>query len=272
VLSVHRNFDPGTIPAGSARVDLNGREGRVVTSTQKKPFIPAPRGYLGPIQGEPLQTVVWQPAGGLWALLTCSSQLELGTREVPQLDAPYQANAALAVTIAKSVSPGTRNLGSPVKVGYLPEGMRAGRLIYRQGESFTIDISDGDPATGYQPRELKGYAETDRPYDPRPGDDLRIRYAADESWDLMSRIPTGKPDLVINGMKGWYVHDQYLASKGEEPVDSVLRMEGDGVAILVEDLGRTPDLDELRKVAESLQRTANPADPDTWFDAATSIP
>ncbi|MFI7060712.1 hypothetical protein ACIBL3_07010 [Kribbella sp. NPDC050124] len=284
LLTVHRNgdFDPVKIPAGSPRVDLNGRPGRVVRSTLSRPFIPAPRGYLGVIQGDPLQTVVWQPGDGLWALLTCSSQQELGTLKVPQIDAPYQANEPLAVTIAKSISPGTRTLGSPVKVGYLPSGLRPDRITYRSpdagvegsGQNFTIDVSDGDPATGFRPRDLKGSAKVDRPYDPRPGDDLRIRVTTDKFWNQMSRFPEPKPDLTINGMKAWYIAELAFG----EPVDrpkppkTAIRLEGNGVAVVIQDLTTAPDQDKLRKVAETLRLAGNPRDPNTWFDAAVAIP
>lgn len=285
LLTVHRNgdFDPAKIPAGSPRVDLNGRPGRIVRSTQSRPFLPAPRGYLGAIKGDPLQTVVWQPGDGLWALLTCSSQQELGTLEVPQIDAPYQANVPLALTIAKSVSPGTRTLGSPVKLGHLPERLEPGRITYRSpdagiegsGQNFTIDVGDGNPATGFRPRDLTGYATVDRPHDPRPGDDLRIMVSTDKFWNQMSRFPEPKPDVTINGLKAWYIAELAFGEPVDrpKPAKSAIRMEGAGVAVVIQDLTTaTPDLDELRKVAETLQLARNPRDPNTWFDAATAIP
>ncbi|TCO35205.1 hypothetical protein EV652_10184 [Kribbella steppae] len=284
LLTVHRNgdFDPAKIPAGSPRVDLNGRPGRVVHSTPSRPFNPAPRGYLGVIQGNPLQTIAWQPGDGLWALLTCSSQRELGTLKAPQLDAPYQANVPLAVTIAKSVSPGTRTLGSPVKVGHLPEGLRPDRVTYRSptgeaegfGQNFVIDLSDGNPATGFRPRDLDASAKDDRPYEPRPGDDLRIRFTTDKFWNQMSRFPQPRPDLTINGMKAWYVADLVFGEPigKPKPAKTAIRMEGDGVAVVIQGLSATPDLDELRKVAETLRLAGNPHDPNTWFDAAVAIP
>jgi hypothetical protein len=280
LLTVHRNgdFDPATIPAGSPRIDLNGREGRVVTASQSKPFIPEQRGYLGRIQGDQLKTVVWQPDKGLWALLTCSSQVELGTLQVPTIDAPFKPNLPLTQTIAKSVSPGVRNLGSPLEVGYLPWGLRPDRVIYRSpedevegsGQTFDIHVSDGRPATGYQPRQLP-YA--DSAYNPPRGTDLRIRFTTDKFWNQMSRHPQPEPDLTINGMKAWYLTDLLVGQIApSKTTKTAIRMEGNGVAVIVQGLSPKPDLDELRKIAENLRITGTPDDPDTWFDAAVAIP
>jgi hypothetical protein len=289
LLTVHRNgdFDPATIPAGSPRVDLNGREGRIVTAPQSKPFIPAPRGYLGPLRGNELKTVTWQPGTGLWALLTCTSQLELGTRKVPKLDAPFKANVDLATTIAKSISPGTRNLGSPIKIGYLPTDLRPEYVSYRGpdgeakgfGQDFGILLSDGDPKTGFQPRQLPDkVAKPSSAYSPRIGDDLQIRYTTGKFWDQLSRFEYRKPDLTIHGLKAWYVEDAVIGGPiayGPNPdklAKTAIRMEGNGVAIIVHSLGAKPRLDDLRKIAETLQLTKTPNDPNTWFDASTAIP
>jgi hypothetical protein len=165
---------------------------------------------------------------------------------------------------------------------YLPDGLRPDRVTYRSpdgeaegsGQNFVINLSDGNPATGYQPRALNGYADVDRPYDPLPGGDLRIRFTTDKFWNQMSQHSQPEPDLTINGMKAWYVTDLVFGEPitKPKPAKTAIRMEGNGVAVLVQGLTPTPDLDELRKVAENLRLTANPQNPDTWFDAAVAIP
>jgi hypothetical protein len=292
LLTVHRNgdFDPATIPAGSSRVELNGREGQIVTAPRSRPFITASTGYLAPFFSDPLKTVIWQPGEGLWALVTCASQAELGTRKVPQTDAPYRANLSLATTIANSTSVATGNLGSPVKVGYLPKGMLPDRVTYgRQeagipgsGENFYILFSDGNPKTGLQQRDP---TKRDRPnpaYSLRPGDDLQITYTTSKFWNQMHRFETllvVPSDLTLNGMKAWYVS---AASSGAEEISigahlakttkTAIRMEGNGVAVIVSSLTANPDVEQLRKIAQNLQLTKYPANPSSWFDAATAIP
>ncbi|GAB2682138.1 hypothetical protein [Kribbella swartbergensis] len=290
LLTVHRNgdFDPATIPAGSPQVDLNGREGRIVTAPWSRPFIPTPTGYIAPLFTDPLKTVVWQPANGLWALITCASQLELGTRKVPKIDARYRANLNLATAIAKSTSPGTRTLGSPVKIGYLPTGLVPDRATYRRqeagipgsGEEFNILFSDGNPKTGHQPREaLKGLDTPDSAYSPRQGQDLQVTYTTDKFWNQMTRfekVASNPPDLTIHGMKTWYISTaiggQEFRLGAAKTTKAAIRMEGNGVAVVVDSLDAKADLDELRKIAQNLQITKYPNDPSSWFDAATAIP
>lgn len=105
-----------------------------------------------------MKTIVWQPGTGLWALLTCESQRQLGTPKVPQIDGPHEPNVAIATSIASSVAPDTRPLGSPVKLGELPDGLRGRRVSYAgpeagipgSGQNFTVMLSDENPVTGDQ--------------------------------------------------------------------------------------------------------------------------
>ena len=93
-------------------------------------------------------------------------------------------------------------------------------------------------------------------------------------WNQMSRFPQPRPDLTINGMMAWYVADLTFGEPLDrpKPAKTAIRMEGNGVAVVIQGLTTKPDLDELRKVAETLRLAGDPHDPDTWFDAAVVIP
>ncbi|MEU4197492.1 hypothetical protein AB0E69_36730 [Kribbella sp. NPDC026611] len=301
-LQVSRNgdFDPATIPSGSPAQRIADRTGRVVTSTREHPFLAAPYGV---ISQEPLaavgKTLVWQPAQGLWALLSCESQQHLGTVKVPNVTAPYDANVPLATKLGAALSGGSR-LGSPFVVGELPADLIARRATFGpdrrgipgNGNSFAVVWSDGNPATGYRPTpspKVRFDRKTGKPVTApvvgnpawrfQPGDDLAIRYDTSKTWDQFSRGKYLEPDGTIHGMKAFFTRD--LAELGTAFTKAeadrltrqkpVLRLEGNGVAVMIESIGDQLTQDQLRHVAETLQLTTTPNQPARWFDAATAI-
>ncbi len=288
-LQLHRNgdFDPSTIPAGSPTVNLGEHKARVVTWTDKSPFMPAPRGYRFPPFAPMHKTLAWQPVDGVWALLNCESQRQLGTVQVPTIDGAFEANLGLATSLARSFSPPTRGLGSPVRFGERPRDGAPREIRYQpyeqgipgSGESFTVLLSDGNPATGYVPPVRK---PTDpmggNVWDPARGDDLSVRYDTSKFWNQLTRIRGGKADAVIHGMKAYYTQEKIMYSK-KDPAKvtlsgpmNTLRLEANGVGVAITTYAAKPSKEELRRVAESLELTKNPKDPGTWFDAAVAIP
>ena len=293
-LQVHRNgdFDPSRVPAGSQKIAVGKQQGRIVTSTKKEPFAPAPLGYRFPLSGDTLKTLVWQPAEGLWGLITCEAQRHLGTRTVPQIDGPFDPNAKVAVAVAEAMTTGPAKLGSPFVASGLPDGLTARGITYSpakgnvagSGEEFVATFSDGDPATGSPERERPGCSLAfDAPrgctlpgndaFVPQRGDDLKITYSTGKFWNQYSRFM--KPDAIIHGMKAYYVYGNGVAAakdKNKIPSRDAVQLEGNGVAVTIQSLSPNPSISELRKIAEKLQLTASPNDPASWFDAATSIP
>ncbi|MFD3399224.1 hypothetical protein ACFWUU_01025 [Kribbella sp. NPDC058693] len=292
-LQVHRNgdFDPGRIPPGSPTVTLGGHQVRIVASTRTAPFPPGPQGYRFPLFGDMLKSLVWQPAEGLWALLTCESQRRLGTVKIPTIDGPFDPDVRVASAIARSLS-GRQELGSPFVANGLPDGLSARRITYSpakgnvegSGEDFTVMFSDGNPGTGYRkpPSNCSTAFKSPPPkvcpegnlaYQPQVGDDIEIRYSTGKFWNSMSRY--AKPVAIIHGMNAYYAYATGLATsetKNAVPVHDAVRLEGNGVAITIRSLAPNPSLDELRGIAENLRLTNSPNNPASWFDAATSIP
>jgi hypothetical protein len=293
-LQVHRkgDFDPGRIPPGSPTVALGGLRARIVTSTKKAPFPPGPAGYRFPLLGAAVQTLVWQPAEGLWALLTCESQRRLGTPKIPTIDGPFDPDVTMASTIARSLSVGPQKLGSPFVADDLPDGLVARRITYspaegnvsESGEDFAVMFNDGNPGTGYwkPPSDCspsftspppKGCPPGNEAYQAQVGDDIEIRYSTGKFWDSSSRHAT--PIAMIHGMKAYYAYAAGTAAsqtKDTVPPYDAVRLEGNGVAITIRSLAPKPSLDELRGIAENLRLTGSPKNPADWFDAATSIP
>ncbi|MEV5962547.1 hypothetical protein AB0L70_12340 [Kribbella sp. NPDC051952] len=288
-LQLHRNgdFNPSTIPAGSPTVTIGGHKARVVTSTNKKPFLPAPQGYRFPALATVHKTLTWQPVDGVWALLNCESQRQMGTVQLPTIDGPFEANLGLETSLAKSFSPPTRSLGSPVKFSERPNGASPREIRYQpfekgipgSGESFTVLLSDGNPATGYIPPAPRPKAPVGgNVWDAARGDDLSIRYDTSKFWDQMTRIPGSKPDAVIHGMKAYYTREKITYSKTDPSKVSfsgelnTLHLEGNGVGVVITSYAAKPSKQELLRVAESLELTKNPKNPGAWFDAAVAIP
>lgn len=294
-LQLHRNgdFDPATIPAGSTPTDISGHEAWIVSSTPAKPFLPAPQAHRFPLFAAVQKTLAWQPVDGVWALLSCESQRKLGTVRVPTIDGAMVTNVTLSRSLAESFAPPTGSLGSPVKLGELPQGVTPRQIDYAPyekgipggGESFSVLLSDGNPATGYvhKPPTRSGppLGANIGVWDPALGDDLRIRYSTDQFWNLLSRYPDRfKPDAIIHGMKAYYYTGQIQYSQlkpstppkldKRQPVDTI-RLEGNGASIEIVSLAKTPSKDDLRRVAESLEVTKHPKTPSTWFDASTAI-
>jgi hypothetical protein len=71
-------------------------------------------------------------------------------------------------------------------------------------------------------------------------------------------------------MKAWYVAGSAMWPPAEPNPDgyakTAIRMEGDGVAVIIEAFDAQTDRSELRRVAESLRLTKNSHDPNIWFD------
>lgn len=301
-LQLRRNgdFDPKTIPAGSPTLELGDRTAQVVTWPRAKPLPAAPRGYLMPMFAAPVgKTLVWQPAKGVWGLLTCESQRHLGTLKVPTIDAPYDANTALAAKLAVTLDGSSSVLRSPFRIGELPANLTARRVTFQpdrrgidgDGNGLTVTLSDGNPATGYQQpakkptvstvkgKKVSAETEGGNPaYDLQTGDDLSIRYSTDKFWNSYTRMGT-KPVATIHGMKAYFVLDQSLGVNTSSPAKdkdhlaerNVLRLEGNGVAVEIKSLGNQLTHNQLIWIAESLQLTGHPKDPGAWFDAATAI-
>ncbi|GAA3547150.1 hypothetical protein [Kribbella ginsengisoli] len=284
LVTAHRNgdFDPKTIPAGSPDVDINGASARVITSTKNHPLVPEPdSGFMRGFMTYPVKTIVWQPAPGLWVLVSCQTQLEGGTPQVPKLDTPWKVDLPKATELARAISVGGQ-LVSPYKIGYLPSGIKPNRVTYQSpigevagtGHNFITLLSDGDPATGYQPKP-KDPVYKRSPWEPMPGDDLKITYNTSKFWDTVSRIRT-LPDLKINGMDGWYVGDGIAGDSGSaggaEDAKTAVHLEGHRVQVTVQSLGGMVSQADLVKVAQGLQLAASSTDQATWFDIATAIP
>jgi hypothetical protein len=290
LVTVHRNgdFDPGKIPAGSPRIDLNGLAGRLVTMPNGEPIVPFPAGYAMASDNRvrPVTTVVWQPAKGIWALASCERQQQLGTLEVPTIDAPSDTDSDTAVAIAKTVKATPRQLSAPFKIGYVPNGLQAQRVRDKtanftgDGHSFSVVFTDGNPATGVESKS--GTVKAGGLWGPQPmtGEDLEIAYTTDKFWNQKTRFEEHDPsDLTIHGWKAWYTADQLVtaANKSELPrakeaADNGLRMERNGVAITIRTFGGPADKAQLRKIAESLTLPKNPSDTKQWYDATTAIP
>ncbi|WP_328322536.1 hypothetical protein OHA70_27445 [Kribbella sp. NBC_00382] len=286
LVTAHRNgdFDPTTIPVDSPTVDINGAKGRIITSTKDKPLVPQPdSGLMQGFMTYPVKTVAWQPARGLWALVSCETQLEKGTPRIPQLDSPWRVDLPKALQLARAISTGGR-LDSPYKIGFLPAGLAPNRVTYQSpigevagsGQNFITVLSDGDASTGYRPR-AKDPSYRHSPWDPKPGDDLRITYNTSKFWNSLSKGPTPKPDLNINGMDAWFVGDGIAGDSGSGPTPgkdpkTAVRMEGHGVQVTIQSLGGTVNQADLVKVAHTLRLARSTTDLTTWFDAAEAIP
>ncbi|MFI5692836.1 hypothetical protein ACIA58_13410 [Kribbella sp. NPDC051586] len=282
-LQLHRNgdFDPSTIPAGSPSVDLGGHKAWTVTSDRKTAFMPGPPNYSFPLSANVRNTIVWQPVAGVWALLSCESLLPKGTELVPT------TQPGSALKLAGLLSPPTDRLGSPFKLGELPKGLSphevryhpADSRILRSGEEFTALLSDGNPATGYVPRVLQPAGlMAGNPWDAGRGDDLSIRYDTGTSWNQLTLIRGDKPDGSIHGMKAFFTNQTITYSKRDPskvtlsgPLNT-LRLEADGVAVVITSYAPKPSKEQLLRIAETMELTQNPKDPTTWFDAATAIP
>lgn len=300
-LQLRRNgdFDPKTVPAGSPTLKLGDRTAQVVTWPRAKPFPAAPHGYIMPMFAAVGKTLVWQPAKDVWGLLTCESQRHLGTLKVPTIDAPSDANTALAADLAVTLQSSSSVLRSPFRIGELPADLTARRVTFRpdrggidgDGNDLTVTLSDGSPATGYQQPARKPTVSTVKgskvnprveggnpAYDLQTGDDLNIRYSTDKFWNSCTRMGT-KPVATIHGMKAYFVLDQSSGPNAVDPAKgkdyvaerNVLRLEGNGVAVEIKSLGNQLTHDQLTRIAESIELTKNPNDTGSWFDAATAI-
>jgi hypothetical protein len=289
LVSAHRNgdFDPGSIPADSPTVNINGAKGRVTTSSKVDPLLPPPTGsYALQTPAQPSQTIAWQPARGLWALVTCQTMAEDGTRDIHSL---WKSDLPKATELARAISTGGR-LASPYQIGPLPGGFKPDQVSYWSAEAevagsghrFLTLWSDGDPTTGFQPTPVQPQQPARR--DPRLGDDLKIFYSTDQLSHLMSRSGP-KPDLEINGLNAWYLHgivsidgtSEPLRPRSSPPITSrgaisAVRLEGDGFAVTVQSLGRSVTPAELATIAQKIQLARSSTDLSTWYDAATAIP
>jgi hypothetical protein len=282
-LQLHRNgdFDPSTIPAGAPTVPIGEHTARVVTLDGTKSFMPPPSNYSFPLSAKLRKVLAWEPIDGLWALLSCETLIPRGADIVPTTEPEP------AVSLAKLISPPTGRLGSPVKLGELPKGVSPSTVHYQpydsgipgSGEEFTAMLSDGNPATGYVPPVLKPAGlVSGNPWDPSRGDDLSIRYDTGRFWNQMTQIRGGKADAVIHGMKAYYTNAKITYSKTDPtkvtlsgPVNT-LRLEANGVAIVISSYAAKPSMEQLKRVAESMELTKSPKNPAAWFDAATAIP
>lgn len=97
-------------------------------------------------------------------------------------------------------------------------------------------------------------------------------------WDQATRLRDGKADVVIHGMKAYLVNQRITYSKLDPtkattsgPLNT-LRLEKDGVAVVITSYSTHPTFEDLRRIADNLQLTNSPKDPTSWFDAATAIP
>ncbi|TDO60805.1 hypothetical protein EV651_10777 [Kribbella sp. VKM Ac-2571] len=279
-LQLHRNgdFDPATIPAGSPTIDISGHQARVVTSTAAKPFLPEPRTSFFSLTAKVSKTLVWEPVDGMWALLACEAARPPGA-------APIEADLGLETRLASPISPVAGSLRSPLKLGYLPEGLTPREVRYQPGPEgiqgpgpgFTVLLGDANPGTGYLPPKPSQVVRSTL-WEPDHGDDLSIRYDTSKSWDQLTRIRGNKPDAVIHGMKAYFT-DQTITYSKKDPSKvtlsgplNTLRLEANGVAVVIVSYTAHPTKDELIRIASSMELTNSPNNPANWFDAATSIP
>lgn len=305
-LELHRNgdFDPATIPAGSQSITIGSRSGQLVTWQKgHNPFVPTPQGPpVADLTPAVAKTLVWQPADGTWALLSCFSQDRPGTGSAPTANVSYVADVQLIMTIARTASPGPQILHSPFEVGDGLAGLTPRHISYRPAQSgaggngrmFVATWQDGNTATGYRPEKMPPpqidkntgqpipFAETklgNPMTGPGLGDDLQIAYDTTGTWNLLGRLGTVEPSGTIHGMKAYFTNEQSMLRTGDPKAEAaaltqaknVLRLEGNGVAVEIKSLGNQLTHDQLRRIAESLTLTSRPNDIGSWFDAATAI-
>ncbi|HWD83196.1 MAG TPA: hypothetical protein VG497_30055 [Kribbella sp.] len=78
-------------------------------------------------------------------------------------------------------------------------------------------------------------------------------------------------------MKAYLVNQTITYSKVEPTKATIsgplntLRLEKDGVAVVITSYGTHPSFEDLRRIADNLQLTNRPKDPANWFDAATAL-
>ncbi|MEV8372299.1 hypothetical protein AB0P21_06150 [Kribbella sp. NPDC056861] len=269
LVSAHRNgdFDPETIPADSPTVDVNGAKGRIITSAKIDPLLPPLKGsYTLQSPAQPGQTIAWQPARGLWALVACQTNGG-GTGEPHSL---WKSDLPKATELARAVSTGER-LAAPYKIEVLPGGLKPEQVSYWSPEGETAGTgrrfltlwSDGNPKTG----------------DPQRGTDVKIWYETSPAGISMSGF---KPDATINGLNAWYLNlyngpsdpgnpTVALPITGNGPTE-LIHLEGAGFALTVQSLSRTVKLADLVAIARKIQLAPSATDLSTWYDAATAIP
>jgi len=266
-LTVHQNghFDPATIPADSARVDVNGARGYVAVNRPDRPIISLP-GRVDPAQpAAPVRAVIWQASPGLWATASC-------------FQAETDTNAALqtALLVARRLSTSPHRLVSPYVVGYVPKNLPA---IYHRSsatepfaEVIQTQFSDGNPRTGIgmvsgKPSKLVTSSSGHRgPYvGGIEGNDLVITYVQVESELRQHRAA---PEVTVNGRPGWWEP----TFDGGTNTQTTLFVLGSGFGVRIASYGATPDRDEILKVARGLRFAADPHDGSTWFDATTALP
>ncbi|GAA1605667.1 hypothetical protein GCM10009789_69550 [Kribbella sancticallisti] len=289
LLSTHRNGDfvPATIPAGSPTVMINETKARLVSAPASKPALSLPPEYFSSasiapgkgakaeltrylrVPGETMTTVVWEPAPGLWQLITCSSQVDNGW-----LDAPHHPDVKLATSIAESVKAQPQPLLTPYRVTHLPTGLHEQRgntfdadKGTGAGHGFTTWFSDGNPSTG-APKATIAFNGNGRP---EPGDDLKISY--DGTMKFLERYQQQKPDLTINGRPAWNHSGEAVIqppAEGGKTAAPGFTMVGDGFLVRITGYPGITQA-EILKVAEGLQFAPSSVDKTTWFDAATAL-
>jgi hypothetical protein len=291
IVSAHRNgsFDPRQIPAGSPEVSINGLRGRVITSTETDPVITLPPEYFqaastvagevlhSKINARPMKTVAWQPAKGIWALVSCEKQVDNGW-----LDAPFNADLPRALTIANSVSATPAVLRTPYRTTYLPAGLSSGFVSAfpkddgtGAGNGFRSRFGDGDPSTGVTRDQAERSMMNEHPEE---GDDLTITYDATEKF--LKSYRERPADAMINGRKAWYSTTEVDEVKPDpEKNPPVIDLGGRGVTILgdhftvsITSHNASVSAAELLKIAEGLDLAPSSTDKSTWFDAATALP
>jgi hypothetical protein len=269
IVSAHRNgsFDPRQIPADSPEITINGFKGRVITSAATDPVITLPPEYFqaastttgdtrfSKLTGRPMKTIAWQPAKGIWALVSCEKQVDNGW-----LDAPSNADLAKATTIANSVTATPEVLRAPYRTTYLPAGLTANFVAdyaafapIGSGNGFRSRLSDGDPSTGVTEEQANSHINQH----PEQGDDLTISYDATEKF--LKSYRTLKPRLVINGRKAFY------GGNG-------LTILGDHFTVSITAHNNSLSAAEVLKIAQGLDLAPSSTDKTTWFNAATALP
>lgn len=189
-------------------------------------------GSAGP---ETLPRAVWRYAADSWAVVGCQGGGDLPT---------------IAKKLADGVTFKTGRIDAPLRVGYWPANAPVLSLTPFLGGRMDPSVSDSRPAFAIA---------SDRTTEAQVKNDVMLSYRPGEPG-----THEGTP-VTVNGRPA-------ILQEFEDA--SSLYIAGNGFEVTIH-VGHAPFADpraELIRIAEGLDLSANPADLETWFNAATAIP